>query len=115
MTNEFRTVFGIKHDAQIFFKESLGTGFRNSYTTLWKKFDGVEIDRQVFMLNVPLNLRPVGLVSGEHRRRARDRRAYWDEIVQSTRLSMAKYRMLSDLNTMSETSSHIATFSAPAN
>jgi uncharacterized protein VirK/YbjX len=115
MTNEFRTVFGIKHDAQIFFKESLGTGFRNSYTALWEKFDGVEIDRQVFMLNVPLSLRPVGLVCGEHRRRARDRRGYWDDIVQSTRLSLAKYRTLSDSNMTSETSSHTMPFSAPAN
>ena len=75
--DEFSTMLAIKHDAQIIYKESLDTGFRNSYTALWEKFDAVEIDRLVFMLGVPLNLRPVGLVSADHRRRARDRRQCW--------------------------------------
>ena len=88
-------MFAIKHDAHIAYEDPLDQGFRNSYTALWEKFDAVEIDGHVFMLNVPLNLRPVGLVSRVHRRRARARRQYWDEIVQSTRLSMAKYRKLS--------------------
>ena len=63
MTNEFRTMFAIKHDAQIIYKESFDTGFRNSYTALWEKFDAIEIDGHVFMLSVPLNLRPVELVN----------------------------------------------------
>ena len=92
LTNEFRTIFAIKHDAQIAHEEPLDMGFRNSYTALWEKFDAVEINGHVFMLNVPLNLRPVGLVSRVHRRRARARRQYWDEIVQSTRSSLSKYR-----------------------
>ena len=79
----------------IAYEGPLHTGFLNSYTALWEKFDAIEIDGHAFMLNVPLNLRPVGLVSRVHRRRARARRQYWDEIVQSTRLSMAKYRKLS--------------------
>ena len=95
LTNEFRTMFAIKHDAQIAYEGPLHTGFHNSYAALWEKFDAVEIDGHVFLLKVPLNLRPVGLVSRDHRRRARARRQYWDEIVQSTRLSMAKYRKLS--------------------
>ncbi len=115
MTNEFTTIFGIKHDAQIFYKESLDTGFRNSYTGLWEKFDAVGLDRQVFMLNVPLSLRPVELVSGEHRRRARARRSYWDQIVQSTCSTMATYRSLSRSNTTSEEPSHAEPLSAPAN
>jgi hypothetical protein len=94
MTNGFRTMFAIKHDAQIIYKEELDLGFRNSYTALWEKFNPVEIDRHVFMLSVPLNLRPVGQVRRVHRRRAHARRQCWDEIVQSTRLSMAKYRTL---------------------
>jgi uncharacterized protein VirK/YbjX len=114
MTNEFRTIFGIKHDAQIIYKETLDTGFRNSYTALWEKFNSTEIDHQVFMLNVPLTLRPIELVSGDHRRRARARRLCWDEIVQSTRLSMAKFRTLSDSNTTSETPSCTVPFSVPA-
>ena len=95
LTNEFRTMFAIKHDAQIAYEGPLHTGFHNSYAALWEKFDAVEIDGHVFLLKVPLNLRPVGLVSRDHRRRARARRQYWDEIVQSTRLSMTKYRTLS--------------------
>jgi uncharacterized protein VirK/YbjX len=95
MLNGFETVFGIKHDAQIAYEERLESGFRNSYTALWEKFNAVEIDRHVLMLNVPLKLRPVGLVNRVHRRRARARRGYWDEIVQSTCLSMAKYRTAS--------------------
>ena len=101
MTNEFWTIFGIKHDAQIIYKKSLDSGFRNSYTALWEKFDGVEIDQQAFMLSVPLNLRPVGEVSVGHRRRALARRWYWDRIIQSTCSSMARYRRLSSSNTTS--------------
>ena len=98
LTNEFRTMFAIKHDAQIAYEEPLHQSFLNSYTALWEKFDAIEIDGHAFMLNVPLNLRPVGLVSRVHRRRARARRQYWDEIVQSTRLSMAKCRKPSSLD-----------------
>jgi hypothetical protein len=114
MTIEFRTIFGIKHDAQIIYKETLDTGFRNSYTALWEKFNATEIDHQVFMLSVPLTLRPIELVGDDHRRRARARRLCWDEIVQSTRLSMAEYRTLSDSNTTSEAPSCTVPFSAPA-
>jgi uncharacterized protein VirK/YbjX len=92
MMNEFRTVFAIKHNAQIAYDKTLDPGFRNSYTALWEKFDAVEIDRHVYMLNVPLNVRPVGLVNRVHRARARARRSYWDEIVRSARLTMVGYR-----------------------
>ena len=92
MTNEFKTMFAIKHDAQIAYEETLDPGFRNSYTALWEKFDAVEIDRHVYMLNVPLKLRPLQLVNRAHRARARVRREYWDEIVRSARSGMLKYR-----------------------
>jgi uncharacterized protein VirK/YbjX len=115
MANEFKTILGIKHDAQIIYKDSLDKGFRNSYTALWEKFDGVEIDRQAYMLSVPLNLRPAGLVSAGHRRRARARRGYWDEIVQSARSTLAKYRTLSGSNATSENPSRLGRVSAPAN
>jgi uncharacterized protein VirK/YbjX len=95
VANGFNTMLGIKHDAQIAYKEPLESGFRNSYTTFWEKFDAVEIDGNVYMLKVPLKLRPVDLVNPVHRRRARARRRYWDEIVHSTQASMVKYRTLS--------------------
>ena len=76
MANEFKSVFAIKHDAQVNYDETLDSGFRNSYTALWEKFDAVENDRHVYMLNVPLKLRPVSLVNRAHRNRARARRGY---------------------------------------
>jgi len=94
LANEFKTVFGIKHDAQIAYEETYESGFRNSYTALWEKFGAVEIDRHVYMLNVPLKLRPVPSVSRAHRNRARARRGYWEEIVRSAGSGMAKYRRL---------------------
>jgi uncharacterized protein VirK/YbjX len=94
MANGFKTVFAIKHDAQIAYEETLDSSFRNSYSALWEKFDAIEIDRHVYMLNVPLKLRPLGLVNRVHRGRARARRGYWDEIVRSARASMIKYRTL---------------------
>jgi uncharacterized protein VirK/YbjX len=114
MTNEFGTIFGIRHDAQIIYKKSLDSGFRNSYTALWEKFEGVEIDQQAVMLSVPLSLRPVGQVSTGHRRRALARRWYWDQIVQSTCSSLARYRAPSSSNTTSEKSSGEGRLSAPA-
>jgi uncharacterized protein VirK/YbjX len=95
MANGFKTVFAVKHDAQIAYEELLDASFRNSYSALWEKFGAIEIDRHVYMLDVPLKLRPVGMVNPAHRRRARARRGYWDEIVQSTRSTIVKYRKLS--------------------
>jgi uncharacterized protein VirK/YbjX len=93
-TNGFNSVFAIKHDAQIAYEELLDSGFRNSYTGLWEKFDAVEVGRHVYMLTVPLKLRAVGVVHRAHRRRARARRGYWDEIDHSVRSSMVEYRTL---------------------
>ena len=44
------------------YEKALDSGFRNSYTALWEKFDGVEIDSHVYRLNVPLKLRPLNSV-----------------------------------------------------
>jgi hypothetical protein len=57
------------------------------------------------MLSVPLKLRPLGLVNRVHRGRARARRGYWDEIVQSARASMIKYRTLRSSDEMFEAAS----------
>jgi hypothetical protein len=90
--DSFKTVFGIKHDAQIAYEETYEAGFRNSYTALWEKFEAAEIDRHVYMLNVPLKLRPVPLVN--HKARARARRRYWDEIVRTAGSAVVGYRLL---------------------
>ena len=93
MANEFEAVLAIKHDAQIAYEEAFNSGFRNSYSALWEKFDAVECDRHVYRLNVPLKLRPLPFVNRVHRARARDRRRNWDDIVQSARSRMIDYRM----------------------
>ena len=96
MTNEFETVLAIKHDAQIVYDRTFDSGFRNSYTALWEKFHAVEIDRHVYKLNVPLKVRPLQLVDSVHRARARNRRKYWDDIMQSARSAMIEYRLASE-------------------
>ena len=96
MANEFEAVLAIKHDAQIAYEESFNSGFRNSYSALWEKFDAVECDRHVYRLNVPLKLRPLPFVNRVHRARARDRRRNWDDIVQSARSRMIDYRTVEE-------------------
>jgi uncharacterized protein VirK/YbjX len=112
LANGFQTIFAIKHDAQIAYEEPYDSNFRNSYTTLWKKFQAVEIDRHVYIMSVPLTLRPVGLVSRAHRRRARNRRGYWEEIVRSACESIAGYRTGSALRRSRPISGRVAGISA---
>jgi uncharacterized protein VirK/YbjX len=85
LANEFNTVLAIKHDAQIAYDETYDAGFRNSYTALWETFDAAEIDRHVYVLDLPLKLRPLQSVNPVHRRRARERRSHWDDVMQSAR------------------------------
>jgi hypothetical protein len=82
--NEFKIVFGIKHDAQLSYQEIYKSGFRRSYDAFWEKSDPIEIDRHVYMLNVPL---------ANHKGRARVHRGYWDEIVRNARSAMVGYRL----------------------
>ena len=88
-------ILAIKHDSQIAYEERFDSGFRNSYTALWEKFDAVEIEQHVYMLNVPLKLRPLQSMDRAHRVRAQNRRRYWDDISQSARSSIVKYRIAS--------------------
>ena len=95
LANEFKTLLAIKHDSQIAYEERFDSGFRNSYTALWERFDAVEIERHVYMLSVPLNLRPLRSLDSGHRVRARSRRRYWDDISQSARSRLVSYRLAS--------------------
>ena len=95
LSNNFKTILAIKHDSQIAYEERFNSGFRNSYTALWEKFDAVEIEQHVYMLNVPLKLRPLQSMDRAHRVRAQNRRRYWDNISQSARSSIVKYRIAS--------------------
>jgi hypothetical protein len=92
IANDFMTILAIKHDAQIGYEANLDFGFRNSYTLLWEKFDSVAVEEHVYMLNVPLTLRPLRMVNGAHRRRAHNRRRHWDDILESARSGMINYR-----------------------
>jgi uncharacterized protein VirK/YbjX len=95
LSSEFKTVLAIKHDSQIAYQERFDSSFRNSYTALWERFDAVEIERHVYMLKVPLNLRPLRSVVSGHRVRARNRRRYWDDISQSARSCIVNHRIAS--------------------
>lgn len=95
ITNDFKTILAIKHDAQIAYEENFDLSFRNSYTVLWEKFGSIECRRDVYMLDVPLNLRPLQLVSRSHRDRAHNRRRHWDDILQSARSALIDYRIAS--------------------
>jgi uncharacterized protein VirK/YbjX len=91
MASGFKAFFGINHDAQVSYEKAFDTGFRNSYSALWGKFEGVEVCSQAYKLDVPLKLRPLNEVSPTHRTRARKRRAYWNDIMQSTCWGMTEY------------------------
>jgi uncharacterized protein VirK/YbjX len=95
LSNEFKTLLAIKHDSQIAYEEKFDSGFRNSYTALWERFDAVEIERHVYMLNVPLNRRPLRSLESGHRVRARNRRRHWDDISQSARSCIVNHRIAS--------------------
>jgi len=95
VSNEFKAVLAIKHDSQIAYEEVFDPGFRNSYTELWEKFDAVEMERHVYRLGVPLNLRRLESVESGHRARARNRRRCWDDIFQSACSCMSNYRIAS--------------------
>ena len=95
MTNDFDTILAIKHDAQIAYEKALNSGFRNSYSALWEKFDGVEIDRHVYRLNVPLKLRRVRVREPRAPRPRPGSAQKWDDIAQSARSVVNNYRMAS--------------------
>jgi uncharacterized protein VirK/YbjX len=95
VSNETKGLLAIKHDSQIAYEKTFDSGFRNSYTALWERFDAVEIGQHVYMLGVPLNLRPLQSVDSGHRARARNRRRYWDDVLQSACSSMVNYRIAS--------------------
>jgi uncharacterized protein VirK/YbjX len=93
MSNGFRNVLAIRHDSQVAYDKKYESGFRNSYTELWERFGGVDVDGRTYLLHVPLKLSPISLVNPTHRRRARCRRRNWDEIAQSARSTLDGYRV----------------------
>jgi uncharacterized protein VirK/YbjX len=92
-SNGFRNVLAIKHDSQIAYDKKYESGFRNSYTELWERFGGVDVDGRTYLLDVPLKLSPLSTVRPTHRRRARCRRRNWDEIAQSACSALDSYRV----------------------
>jgi uncharacterized protein VirK/YbjX len=94
MSNGFGKVLAIRHDSQIAYDKAYESGFRNSYTELWERFGGVDVDGRAYLLDVPLKLNPLSLVNSTHRRRARYRRRNWDEIAQSACSALDRYRVV---------------------
>jgi hypothetical protein len=93
MSNGFKKIMAIRHDSQIAYDKKYESGFRNSYTELWERFGGVDVDGRTYLLDVPLELSPLSLVNPTHRRRARSRRRNWDEIAQSACSALDGYRV----------------------
>jgi uncharacterized protein VirK/YbjX len=92
-SNDFRNILAIRHDSQIAYDKKYESGFRNSYTELWERFGGVDVDGRTHLLDVPLKLSPLLLVNPTHRRRARCRRRIWDEIARSACSALDSYRV----------------------
>jgi uncharacterized protein VirK/YbjX len=90
--NGFDKLFAVKHDAQYSYNKKFDSNFQNSYTTLWKSFGAVAINSYVYELAVPMKLRPLEDLNRAHRKRARSRRIYWDEIIKSTCSTMISFK-----------------------
>lgn len=93
MSNGFKTILGIKHDLQIAYDTNYELGFRHSYSDLWERFGGVNIDERIYLLEAPPKLSPLALVNPTHRRRALYRRRIWHEIAQSACAALDRYRL----------------------
>ena len=92
MSNGFRKVLAIRHDSQVAYDKKYDSSFRNSYTELWERFGGADVDGRTYLLDMPLKLSPLSLVNPTHRRRARCRRRNWNEIAQSACSALDSYR-----------------------
>jgi uncharacterized protein VirK/YbjX len=91
MANGMRTIFLIKHDAQLGYAERYAEGFRNSYSALWEAFGAQEIDHlHAYRMSLPLKLNP--LSGMKHKGRAIARRRNWLEIALSARQAMLEDR-----------------------
>jgi uncharacterized protein len=87
MANGMRTIFMIKHDAQLGYTERYAEGFRNSYSALWEAFGAEELDHlHAYTMSLPLKLNPLSCV--KHKGRAIARRRNWLEIALSARRAM---------------------------
>jgi uncharacterized protein len=83
MANGMRSIYAIKHQAQVSYSERYADGFRNSYDNFWSKFAAEEVDPQAYRLATPFALAPLEGV--KHRARAAARRRYWQSIAQDSR------------------------------
>ena len=92
MSNGFKNILGIRHDLQIAYDTKHELGFRHSYSDLWEKFGGVNVNGRIYLLEVPPKLSPLALVNPTHRRRALYRRRIWHEIAQSACSALDRYR-----------------------
>jgi hypothetical protein len=87
MANGMRTIFMIKHDAQLGYAERYAEGFRNSYSALWEAFGAEELDHiHAYKMSLPLRLNPLSCV--KHKGRAIARRRNWLEVALSARQAM---------------------------
>jgi len=89
MVNGMRSLYAIKHDAQIAYEDRYADGFKNSYSNFWLKFGAEESDHQSYRLVIPLPLAPMSELT--HRARAFARRRNWAQIIHDTRHAMLEH------------------------
>jgi uncharacterized protein VirK/YbjX len=89
MANGMRSIYAIKHDAQIAYQECYTENFKNSYSNFWLKFRAEEVDHQAYRIAIPLPLAPLPLLT--HKARAVSRRTNWTQIIHDTRHAMGHF------------------------
>lgn len=93
MANDIRRIACIKAEAQVCYQAVHAESFRNSYCNFWGQFGARSIDRQAYLLDVPLSVRPLSSVLSKHRARAIERRKHWASITQRTEAVMRALRI----------------------
>jgi uncharacterized protein len=90
--NGMHRIAAIRHDAHIAYERDVATSLRNSYDVFWASFQAVPLDRQAFLMPVPLGLLPLDAVPAKHRKRATARRQAWAEVSASAAESVSAHQ-----------------------
>ena len=93
MANDIGPIAVIRSEAQVCYEPQYDLGFRNSYCNFWHQFGARAIDRQAYMLDVPLTLPPLASVASKHRARAAKRRRHWGDITQQVEATIRAHRL----------------------
>jgi len=93
MANGFRYIAAIRGKAQSAYRPQFDEQFQNSYCKFWQQFGAKAIDRQAWLMPVPLDPPPISAVTAKHRGRANDRRALWAAITCQAMSAISAHRL----------------------